>query len=270
MIKQKQIYIVPSWHCNLNCSHCFVHLKKDEYNKDVFISKLNELKTNYSEACFILHGGEPTLYQDRYFDILNTNSIDSICTNLIVNDTIIDDLNKRNIAIATSWNPYRFNKDTYNIWINNIKKLESKPRILITLDKDLIGYDINLFMQFLKELENLKIKEILFEVLVNNSLDDTFQNEVDEWLCNLHQLWKDYNLGLNNIIEQQILHWDFRCDSLTLYPDGQVKRGCILGDECHRVLDKCLHCNLAKVCKPCVLHSRCSFFPKLYNLIKNA
>ena len=50
----------------------------------------------------------------------------------------------------------------------------------------------------------------------------------------------------------------------------EENKGCILGDECHRVLDKCLHCNLAKVCKPCVLHSRCSFFPKLYNLIKNA
>lgn len=266
----KPIYIVPSWHCNLCCPHCFVSKQTEEYNSNKFLDALRSLKEKYPDAHFVLHGGEPTLYQDRYYSIMNTGIINSICTNLIIKDEILTDINARDIIIATSWNPNRFTKSLETMWLDNISKLKNKPLILITLDQDLLKYDISKFIKLLKIWENLGIREILFEPLVNNDLDDTFQNEADEWLCSMHHIWKENGIKMNNLIEEQILDWNFRCNALTLYPNGEVKRGCILGTECNKILDKCLNCKFASVCQPCVLHSRCSFYPKFYELIKNA
>lgn len=268
MNRQKTIYVVPSWHCNLHCPHCFVHLQEDLYDKEIFLSTLKKLKIQYPNASFILHGGEPTLHKDRYYDIISTGIINSICSNLIIDREILIDINNRDISIATSWNPYRFNSEKYQEWINNIKLLNNKPLILITLDQDLINYDINNFINFLQDMIYIGIQDILFEPLVDNTLDDIFQQKVDEWLCDLHVIWKNNNIKLNNLIEYQILNWNFRCDSLTLHPDGSIKKGCILGSECYKLLNKCLKCEFSGVCLPCVLHSRCSFYPKFYNLIK--
>ena len=270
--KEKSIYVVPTWHCNLHCPHCFVSNQSENSNFDLFLTKLKQLKQDYPNAAFILHGGEPTLFQDKYFEILNTGIITSMCSNLVVKTNIIDDLNTRNLSIATSWNPNRFSANPFIkvAWLGNIERLNTKPLILITLDQDLLKYDIKDFIELLHEFENRGIKEVLFEPLVDNSLDDNFQNKVDEWLCNTYDIWRKNNIKIRNKIEEQILHWDFRCDSLTLEPNGLIRKGCILGNECNKILDKCLTCNLAKICKPCVLHKRCSFYPKFYEKVKNA
>lgn len=264
------IYIVPTWHCNLHCPHCFVHTYKDDYNKEAFFESLKQLKEKYIDEHFVLHGGEPTLYKDRYYEILDSGYINSICSNLIVDDEIINDLNHRDIDIATSWNPNRFNIVTYNIWLSNIGRLKNKPLILITIDQDLIKFNKFKLLSIMNELYMRGVREVLFEPLVDNSLDDTFQHRADMYLCDIHKLWKEYKIPVKSLIEEQILDWDMRCDSKTLYPNGEVKRGCILGDECHKILDKCLHCQFAKVCKPCVLHNRCSFYPEFYKMMKNA
>lgn len=265
----KIIYIVPSWHCTLHCPHCYVHTYPDNYNEIKFINTLKKLKEDYSEANFVLHGGEPTLYKDRYNKIMDTGIITSICSNLITNKAMIDDINTRNITTSTSWNPNRFIKDSlFSMWLDNIEKLNNKPLILITLDQDLLEYDIKDFIKLIHSLEEVGIIEILFEVLVDNKLDDSFQNKVDEWLCNIYDVWRIERFKIKNVIEDQILDWDFRCNSLTLLPEGDIRKGCILGDECHKILKKCLTCKLASVCRPCVLHSRCSFFPKFYEKVK--
>ena len=262
------IYIVPTWHCNLNCPHCVVHTQNDYFNENLFMSELLKLKELYPDESFILHGGEPTLYKNRYYTIMNTNVINSICSNLIIDQDIIDDLNSRNISISTSWNPYRFDFITFNKWLNNIETLNNKPLVLITIDKDLIDFDKEKLLKIILKLQEIGIQEILFEPLYDNNLDNSFQHKADLFLCDTYGLWKEKKISIKNLITQQILNWDFRCNSKTLYPDGKVKRGCILGDECHKILDECLHCKFAKVCKPCVLHTRCSFYPKFYELIK--
>ena len=261
------IYVVPTWHCNLHCPHCFVHTYKDEWNEEEFLKSLKELKEKYPNEGFILHGGEPTLYRDRYQTLLDTGIIDSICSNLIVDNSIINDLNQRDITIATSWNPKRFNDEIYITWLNNIEKLKNKPLVLITLDKDLIVYDKQTLLNHLNEMYNVGVTEVLFEPLVDNSLDDNFQHLADRYLCELHKIW---NVPVKSLITEQILDWNMRCNSKTLLPNGKVRRGCILGDECHKILDKCLHCKFAEVCKPCVLHTRCSFYPEFYEMMKNA
>jgi len=266
--KQKQVYVVPTWQCNLHCPHCFVHKYTDTYNKEVFITKLKELKKKYPKASFILHGGEPTLYPKRYLEIMDTNIIDSICTNLITEPEIIEDLNKRDIPIATSWNPNRFNLQHYLQWLNNIKSLNNKPLVLITLDQDLLHFDIDMFTKVIKDLEEVGIEEILFEPLVDNTLTNDFQNKIDEWLCNIYTLWRYKRIKIKNLIEEQILHWDFKCNSITLLPDGTVRPGCIIGERCRNILIKCFDCKYAKVCRPCELHTRCSFYPKFYEKVK--
>lgn len=266
--KQKQIYVVPTWQCNLNCPHCFVHTYNDSFNRSIFMDKLYELKEKYPEATFILHGGEPTLYKERYLELLNTGIINSICSNLVVKTEIIDDLNNRDLSIATSWNPNRFNTFTYLAWLGNIQRLKNTPLVLITLDKDLIQYNMNQFIHVLHDLEERGIEEVLFEPLVDNSLDNSFQEKVDNWLCNIYDIWRSEKLKLKNKIEEQILNWNFNCDSITLLPEGNIRSGCIIGEKCKRVLLKCLKCEYAKVCIPCSLHTRCSFYPKFYEKVK--
>lgn len=270
--KPFQIYVVPSWDCNLLCPHCTVRNKPDTYNEKLFLEQLNKLALQYPDGNFILHGGEPTLHFNRLVTLLNTGIITSITTNCTIsNDSVYDIINAHDISTATSWNTHRFlTEDLFLQWLSNIKKLKNTPIVLITLDTDLIKLPIEIFINKLKAMQTAGIQEIVFEPLVDNSKDNAFQDEVDTWLCNitdiLHSLpW----FKMKNRIEDMILRWDYRCNSITLLPEGIYRAGCILGTDCNKILNECLLCDFAKVCKPCVLHTRCSFYPKFYNKIKN-
>lgn len=267
-IKDLTVYVIPSWACNLNCPHCFVKNQPDNYNEELFINALQQLKIQYPTANFTLHGGEPTFNKNRLKTILSQNIITSITTNCITTDLeIYDWINKQDLAVATSWNTNRFiTDDIFKVWLSNIKQLKKDPLLLITLDKDLISLPLEVFFNKLYKIQDAGVIDILFECLVDNTLDDSFQTRVDEWLCEFHnRLHTDYvDLKINSLIETQILNWDFRCNSKTLLPNGIVRDGCTMGNECNYILNECLGCDKANVCKPCVLHTRCSFFPKFY------
>lgn len=271
--KEKQIFIVPSWKCNLNCTHCPVKNQPDNRNLDKFLDSLNNLQKKYVNANFILHGGEPTYNKLLLKELLSKDIITSICTNLIIQDQeIIDYINNANISISTSWNVNRFvnNLQLYSLWLNNISKLKQKPLILFTLDKDIINIPIKEFINYLLDIQNTNnVSEILFECLVDNSVSEDFQDKCDIWLCNLYDELhsKSSIITLKNLIEEQILNWNFNCNAITLLPSGDIRSGCIIGETCKQVLNKCLTCSLAKICRPCPLHTRCSFFPKFYKKV---
>lgn len=64
----KELYIIPTYSCNLDCPHCELHKKVERYNESVFIS---QLKTLFFDRG-ILFGGEPLLLQEKLIPILET------------------------------------------------------------------------------------------------------------------------------------------------------------------------------------------------------
>jgi sulfatase maturation enzyme AslB (radical SAM superfamily) len=263
-------YVVPSWKCNLNCSHCTVKNQQYDENEEKFINTIIEQSKLYPEADFVLHGGEPTVNKKLFVKCLKTNVITSITTNLIFSDEeIIELINNYDLSVSTSWNAKRFlSNKLFNLWIENIKKLKNKPLILITLDKDLINMDQKDVIETIKHFEN--IDEILFECLVDNNLGDDFQNKVDDWLCELDKQWIEQGIKIKNSIKEKILNWNFNCNTKTILPNGELQEKCILASQNKQYfLKKCLTCKYNKVCIPCKLHDRCSFLPKFYERVLN-
>jgi sulfatase maturation enzyme AslB (radical SAM superfamily) len=263
-------YVVPSWKCNLNCSHCTVKNRPYKEDSEKLLHTIIEQSKLYPNAEFALHGGEPTINKNLFVKILETGVITGITTNLIVNDQeIIDLINEYDIGTSTSWNVKRFsNEQLFNLWKENIKKLKRKPLVLITLDKDLVKMNQSEVINIIESFEN--VDEILFECLLDNNLNDKFQDTVDKWLCELDKQWISKKVSKVNLIRSQILNWNFNCNTKTILPNGEIRDKCILAtDNKQYFLKKCLNCKYNKICIPCRLHSRCSFFPKFYERILN-
>lgn len=263
-------YVVPSWKCNLNCSHCTVKNQQYNVNHDKFFNTLLEQKKKHPNAEFVLHGGEPTFDKNLFVDILSTDVITSVTTNLIFKDKeIISLINDYDLDIATSWNPKRFSSERLlNNWLDNLKSLNKSPLLLITLDKDVVHIHPKQFIETLRSFTN--IKEVLFECLIDNSLDDNFQDIVDSWLCSVDEEWLSQHFYMKNLIRDQILQWNFNCNTKTILPDGKIQEKCIFAKNYKpKFLKKCIDCKYNKHCIPCKLHNRCSFFPKFYERIVN-
>lgn len=262
-----KLYIIPNFTCNLNCPHCELHLRKDDFNENSFYKAFSE--TNFSEN--VLFGGEPLLYEDRYLKLINSNKITSISTNLLLLDeNIIKILKQKEISIATSWNLQRFTDKQYTLWLNNLKLLEKydmKCIVLITMTKDLIDLEISSFLKYLYEWNNYNaIEGILFEHLIDYNIKNDLHIQADEWLCKIDKEWK---FKFKNIIKDRVLNWNCDCDNIfTLYPNGELKRGCPQNEK-EFVLKECLTCKLAGKCKPCKLQHVCSFPKKLYERVIN-
>lgn len=256
------LYAIPTYKCNLNCNHCELHLKNDNFD-EIFYDKLKE--ADYDKV--ILFGGEPTLYRDRLLKCFETNKITSIATNLInLDEEIIQLYKKYNIDISTSWNPNRFTESQYNTWINNLKLLEKNNLscvILITLTEDLLN--LNSFDTYLKEWDNIKsVFGVLFEPLIDYNMKKTLHEDADKWLCNLYDNW---NYSLKNLIISKLDKWKHNCNDIkTLQPNGEITKGCPQYKK-YIYLDECLNCSFSSICNPCKLQHICSFPKQLYNKV---
>lgn len=263
-----KVYIIPSYKCNLNCPHCDIHNFKDEFNEDKFFNVLNKIESNE----IILFGGEPLLNKNIFNKCINTNKITSISTNLLlINEEYIESIKKHNINIATSWNPKRFNELEYQIWkqkLKLLKKYNLSCIVLITLTQDLFDLDLNSFKLILKEIDETEaVDGIQFEHLVDNNLNSSFHQKADEWLC---QWFNNWNYKMENMIEHQINHWCHDCSKIfTLKPSGQLIKGCPQYTNAI-ICEECYTCNLAKICRPCMLQKTCSFPKRLYELINTS
>lgn len=263
----KELYIIPTYSCNLDCPHCELHRKVERYNESIFISRLKTLFFDRG----ILFGGEPLLLQEKLIPILETKKISSISTNLLLlNATSLKLIKDYDLDIATSWNQTRFTPKQFDIWIDNLKLLEQYNLsciILITLTEDLINCDYNTFLTLLSELDKIKsITGIKFEQLVDNSKKAEFYERVDNWLCKIS---KDWSFSFKNLLLENLNDWNCDCSkTYTLTPSGILKKGCPQYTQTN-VLQQCLSCKLANVCKPCILQKECSFPKKLYESYKN-
>jgi sulfatase maturation enzyme AslB (radical SAM superfamily) len=250
--------------CNLSCSHCNVLNSEDNYNEEIFLSKVSEF-----EGRIILFGGEPSLYIDRIKKLIECNDkITSISTNLLILNNELINIYKT-ISISTSWNPTRFDIDQYQTWLSNLKILEENNitcTVMITMDEYLIDMSSVEFMNIMREWDqNYKaISSIKLEHLVSTEPSQDFSERVDDWLCELYSHW---DIDLENQIFSRVDDWIFNCNMFTLYPDGTLRKGCPHQSQIY-VPSECFNCNLVGKCSPCRLQKFCTYPKKLSKLVR--
>lgn len=269
----KTIYAIPNYECDLNCPHCEVHTYQNfEYYHGKFINQIQQFS---SSDVVILFGGEPTLHFNRFVDILKTNKISSISTNLVnVDNRFFNLLNLYpKISIATSWNINRFSPDQYIKWLNNLRNLAKINRpcmVLITMTEDLIlsDHSYKTLFKCLQDIQDTNgANKILFEHYVGEYATQEYNEKCDNWLCRVHADWK---FNLINDIENKVLNWNCDCkNTYTLEPNGNFRLGCPQKTSVGKFLVECLTCEYSDKCQPCILQKSCSFPKKLFKLISN-
>lgn len=254
-------YIIPSFKCNLSCKHCYVYTRQDNFNQQKFFSQLQNL-----DGELILFGGQPLLNFDLFKKCLNTNKFSSISTNLLLlNNQNLQLIKQYNLQLSTSWNPFRFSKQQFQLWKNNLNILNQNNifySILITLTKELLDISPEKFLNFLKSLSCYSIQ---FQPLIGMS--QGIRNKIDNWLCQLQSEWPP---GVTNVLKQNYLNKHIlHCQNIwTLYPNGELLNKCPLEVNRYYILKNCLICKYSKVCKPCRIQKSCSFFYKYYEKIQ--
>ena len=264
----KQLYAMVTTNCNLQCPHCEIRTRPDNYNRDKFINTINSF-----DGPVMLFGGEPTLYEDRLFDIIDNNSaknIMTISTNLIfMNERLLKFYRTLNNCMATSWNPNRFTNEQYRTWLSNLNILDNnnlKCLVLITLTNDLFDMGAEKFIDICKEWNHNAIYSIKFEYYVGNNTEDYYQR-ADQFLCDVYKL-NDTKLYISNI---DIVRNGYCVDCSNIYtlsPNGMITHGCPLGYKADLPIE-CSSCERSEYCKPCHLHKHCPFPHNFEKLIKS-
>lgn len=269
----KTVYIVPTWKCNLNCSHCDVHNKEDGADNilawnDNFLGAATELGSfKEPDTVHILFGGEPTLLPpDKLYNIIKFAKIDCISTNFVeISRVNLLTIKRENIAVATSWNAGRFyDKDLYQCWLNNLnwaKELGIKNiRVLITLDPTTINSPFKT-IQALEDMEKAGVAEFLFEPWVpvasyqERNIPGVFE-EADKFLSYIHRSYKG---NMKNLIIDKVKNWNCDCSQVfTLEPSGSLIKGCPMFKGINTP-DECVTCLHGHVCRPCMLQKFCSY-----------
>ncbi len=269
----KTLYALVTTMCNLSCPYCDVRDKSDNYDRDKFISQLDQF-----DGQIILFGGEPTLFPDRLIDIYLSNpninkKISSISTNLIKIDSKILTLFRLIGSVSTSWNPERFSLPEYHNWLTNMGILnkalpDMKIGILVTMTDKLLNMSTEEFNLFISDWNPAGVKHIRFEHYIGEDTTEDYFHRCDEWLCNIYKSWNSpipmFNVG-------QVDNWYFDCsDTWTLKPDGTLNRGCPHTSSIH-VPDKCYTCERWHLdCRPCRLQKYCSYPEKFIELVKRS
>jgi MoaA/NifB/PqqE/SkfB family radical SAM enzyme len=265
-VTQSILYALPTKQCNLTCAHCDVKNVVDDYNEEAFLGAIRKF-----DGSIVLFGGEPSLYKERLLKAVATGKINSITTNLINLDDELIQIYK-DLFVGTSWNKVRFFGNQFSLWLSNLKKLEENEivcTVLITLTGELINDDIENFFSLIKNLdENYKaVDSILFEQIIDGNKTKEFYEQVDEWLCKIHELWQNYDIKIENSIIGKLKHWNHDCtQTYTLHPNGRMAHGCPHAASIH-VAHECLTCPRVGECRPCRLQQHCTYPQKLAQLV---
>ena len=262
----KTLYAVPWYKCNLNCPHCHVSHREVAEDYDRFLRTL-KIVDGFDHV--VLFGGEPTLYREKFVEIIRTGKINSVSTNLVrypvnvIENELIPLINEYNLAIATSWNLKRFTRAEEDIWYENLANLCKHGvdvTVMITLTEDLLNISPTFMCFYLGRLEGAGVQKVLFEPYIG---DVEVNEKADEWLCEVH----DYYPGLiKNLLEEKLKNWNCNCDDVhTLEPDGVIRKGCpdLLASGVMNYCIDCMTCEHSDICRPCMLQKTCSYPKKL-------
>ena len=272
-----EIYICPSFLCNLNCPHCTLknlptcmELEKIEQTLDYIIQNSGD------NVLFDLFGGEPLLLQDFVLERIHKKIKQKkyiISTNLLLFRPTLLPLFKEAELINVSWNPLRFNKEQFKIWETKTQVLRTakvKINLMITLTKDLLeNYTPQQFLNFIKNYNaySLDLEYMIGEEYIKERLDS-----IDNWLCELYKIWNiKTHFCLPERIKFSLEHnIKFRdCSNhYTILPSGKIHYGCPYY-ETDVVKTKCLSCDLYQWCNgACRLQTECIMPKKLFQIIK--
>lgn len=235
------VYIKPTEACNLKCLHCYNYNRAGTLDLDrtaTFLAQLNEIVFhNY----FILHGGEPLLQrteQIEQFVCRFPKNRWRITTNLVydLTDTRVRILDKMD-EIRTSYDRViRFpDSESLSKWEHNVREIDkSKLMVNICLTTELICQPP---AQLLDYISSLGVNRIHFErlTLTGNALNNRHlvpsYDSVDDWLCDLYQCSKSYNIYNNFFkdIELGLHHTPANCraktcqlNTITINSDGTI------------------------------------------------
>lgn len=272
-----EIYICPSFLCNLNCPHCTLknlptcmELEKIEQTLDYIIQNSGD------NVLFDLFGGEPLLLQDYVLERIHKKIKQKkyvISTNLLLFRPALLPLFKEAKQINVSWNPLRFNEEQFKIWETKTQVLRTakvKINLMITLTKDLIqNYMPQQFLDFIKDFKaySLDLDYVIGEEYTEERLDS-----IDNWLCELYKIWNIPTIfDIADSIKKSILSKQKYRDCsnhYTILPSGKIHPGCAYF-ETDVDKTKCLCCELYQWCNgACRLQTSCTFPKKLFYLIK--
>ena len=306
----KGLYIVVGENCQLRCPFCFNRFDENFNNKVLElqdIPKLIDMIYEFGPSSVTLIGGEPllpryidkvtTLVQEYYHDKRYKPISWCISSNLYYKKLspeqiyllyLLQALSTDSIAIGSSYSVDRFsnnNKDYFNIWKNNMLKLDSlgiRVGVTLTLTTEQIKYSpTNTF----NILESVKAKSINVE-------RELFPKDTDEKKLIQHYKLSDlYMKQLFEIIPQNMnKQWDRFADAIkfkipvfnnhcsqyisTIYPeeDGyKMRKGCVInqvGVDPQLWVEKvskykCIECKYYQYCKgDCECNRFACAFPK--------
>ena len=240
--------------CNLQCPHCTIRTEGDDgWNEKEFFRQLSSFQGRK-----ILFGGEPSICIERTKKA--AEYCNSISTNLLcITDEFCQAI--KSLQVATSWTPARFDAGQEEKWIANVKRIEQKPTLLVTLTPDLICQaGTSRFLDLIKQYGNL-FSGINLEQLVDPEKEESYYRKVDEWLCSLYDKTEEQRRLFFQF--QPDYQWKFKCaDTYTLLPDGTLRYGCPQYTKAH-VPEVCYTCSHAAECQPCRLQRKCSCPQKL-------
>ena len=256
----KIVYATPWYDCCLRCNHCEIVTRKAEYNSINFLATLLELEVDEDDIV-VFFGGEPLVHMKDMWEILKTGKITCISTNLLLyEDGLGEVLKNADLSVATSWNPTRFTKEQYDKWIENVWKVRQAKvdtKVLITLTPDLFAMQMEDILSVFERIEGVGVEKFEFEPYIGSK---EYHKEADDFLCRFHDAYKG---KMENHTTRKLYDWNCNCSNVfTIYPSGEMKRGCPMYKGIN-IVEDCLQCGIAYMCRPCPLLKECSY-PKKY------
>lgn len=264
------VYMTPWYDCNLACPHCDVRLMDKTSNYAQFMLSFKNMCDHKAETdTYILFGGEPMLYPDRFKEIISSRKIDCVSTNMLLwKKEYTDMFRYTNISIATSYNPQRFTESQYELWLENLSSVSKNcidVLVLITLTKDLFEKPLEEFLKVIDDLDIAGVKAFTFEPYIG---EVEVNGEADEWLISFYKEFLKLNLNIKCSIVEKLDNWNCDCSyTMTLNPVGKLSKGCPQFTQV-QVPENCLTCDNAHVCRPCVLQKTCSYPKKFAKWLK--
>lgn len=272
-----EIYICPSFLCNLNCPHCTLKNLPTQLELERIEQTLEYINKNSgNKVLYDLFGGEPLLLQDFVLERLYKKISQKqfvISTNLLnLRDSIIP-IFKEAKWINTSWNPRRFDIVQSQIWqenINILHKNDIKINLMITLTPDLlIGLSP---VEFIKFISIFKPYSLDLDYVIGEDFTAKRLAEIDNWLCGLYTHWDiptKFDIA-DNIKNSILTGKKYRdCSNhYTILPSGNIKPGCAYYET---DVDKsnCLYCEYYPWCNgACRLQKDCTFPKRLFRIIE--
>ncbi|URZ09161.1 radical SAM/SPASM domain-containing protein [Clostridium felsineum] len=183
-IKDKRVYIIFSYNCNMRCVYCFEsHVNKNHISQDTFNKILNLVKdidSRYNQT-IVLYGGEPLLDENyNCIQALFNNELKRTKFDIITNGTNIDRYKELFLEFREKINDFiitldgtedihnkrrRFGSNSFTIIIKNIETLIKNNftvKIRINLDDKNISCQADL-IKYLNEIFRENTQKLVIE-----------------------------------------------------------------------------------------------------------